>query len=650
MPDLCSPNDFNFPFPPYEIQQSFMEKLYSVLNNKKIGIFESPTGTGKSLTLLCASLKFINDYEQAIEIEMKKEIEILKIEILKSCDIDDWISNQYETIQKKHQISTLQNKLDKLKDYNKKIDDIRNKIHEKQKHLERKKFEKKAGDELLTEENPQINEDEDIDEFLPIDVESDTDDDIQEEEKDEEKHKPIQIFFCSRTHTQLNQIVGEVKNTIYKQTTRTISLASRSNYCINKTVLDLKNNNLINERCLELQKSKVKVTKVNEDKTTSKKLKTSQKSCPYFKKNSENLKNSSLSNVMDIEDLVKLSLEEKSCAYYSSRSAVPDSQLILVPYQILFNKTTREQCGIDLKDNIVIIDEAHNLLDTISQIHNATITFQQLKLSQQQLMDYKMKYIKRFKAKNLLKFNQLIFVTKQLLKHLEAVKLPEGEEISKVYLLYQLISDTLIDNINLIEILKFCEQTRFAQKIHGYSRIHKNDQEELKIADNLKKNCTKSFLLNLQEQCKHKKGLKKKEVEVEIVKQEGKPKENNTNVIRILLQFLDCLTQKYDGGRILIHQDAGSQDITMKFLLLDPSSPFDDIIKDCRSIVLAGGTMKPTNELTEQLFKDCKSRVEIHCYGHVVDSKSILPISLSHGCSGKEFMFTHANKNNPEMV
>ena len=652
MSDLSTPSDFNFPFPPYDIQQSFMEKLYSVLNNKKIGIFESPTGTGKSLSLLCSSLKFINDYEASVEAEMKKEIERLNIEINNSHDTDDWFNKQYERILNKQQVFALEKKIVKLGEYNKRIDYIRNKIQEKQKYFDKRKFDKKGDEDLLTED-PVIKEDDEIDEFLPVEIESDSDDE-NPNEKDEEKHKPLQVFFCSRTHSQLNQIVGEVKNTIYKKNARTISLASRSNYCINKSVLALKKNNLINDRCLELQKSTVKVTKSNKDKTSSKKLKTSEKSCPYFKNNSENLKNSSLTNVMDIEDLVNLSLKEKSCAYYSSRSVVPDSQLIMVPYQILFNKTTREQCGIDLKNNIVIIDEAHNLLDTISQIHTATISLTQFRLAHKQMMAYKMKYVKLFKAKNLLKFNQLIFVTKQLLRHLEIWKKMD-QTMDKVFELYQVLSTIMIDNINLFEILKFCEQTRFANKIHGYSRVHNTDQQQLEIAENAKRNCTKNFLLNLQEQTRKKKvmacnGLLKVEEKVEEMKVSETPKEDTSNVMRTLLQFIECLTQKYDGGRIIINQDPETLDMSFKYILLDPSGPFDEIIKDCRSVVLAGGTMKPTYELTEQLFKNCKDRVEIYSFGHVVDSKSILPITLSRGCSGKEFLFNHANKNNPEMV
>lgn len=37
--------NFGFPFEPYSIQTDFMASLYDALDNNKIGIFESPTGT-----------------------------------------------------------------------------------------------------------------------------------------------------------------------------------------------------------------------------------------------------------------------------------------------------------------------------------------------------------------------------------------------------------------------------------------------------------------------------------------------------------------------------------------------------------------------------------------------------------------------------
>ncbi len=43
--DFMIPGYFPFPFAPYDIQEKFMRHLYFAIQEKKIGIFESPTGT-----------------------------------------------------------------------------------------------------------------------------------------------------------------------------------------------------------------------------------------------------------------------------------------------------------------------------------------------------------------------------------------------------------------------------------------------------------------------------------------------------------------------------------------------------------------------------------------------------------------------------
>jgi hypothetical protein len=83
-----------FPYPPYEIQQQLMINVYEALQNKQIGLFESPTGailrstcaeqvllllqclllltpccnpagTGKTLSIICSTLKWLEDERQA---------------------------------------------------------------------------------------------------------------------------------------------------------------------------------------------------------------------------------------------------------------------------------------------------------------------------------------------------------------------------------------------------------------------------------------------------------------------------------------------------------------------------------------------------------------------------------------------------------
>ena len=49
----------NFPYEPYPAQKLYMEKVIACLESKQFGLLESPTGTGKTLALLCASLAWL---------------------------------------------------------------------------------------------------------------------------------------------------------------------------------------------------------------------------------------------------------------------------------------------------------------------------------------------------------------------------------------------------------------------------------------------------------------------------------------------------------------------------------------------------------------------------------------------------------------
>ena len=68
---------FEFPFRPYPAQQLLMTALYETashgtqraedgLAGAAVGVFESPTGTGKSLSIICSLLKWLEEQEQAM--------------------------------------------------------------------------------------------------------------------------------------------------------------------------------------------------------------------------------------------------------------------------------------------------------------------------------------------------------------------------------------------------------------------------------------------------------------------------------------------------------------------------------------------------------------------------------------------------------
>lgn len=627
------PEKFDFPFTPYDIQHSFMSSLYRILEGKQIGIFESPTGTGKSLSLTCGSLKWLLDHENSIKSCDENKVLELEADIKKSEDenagkVFDWIDDQYGIIKKKESLVVLKKKIDLRKEYEKSIEEIRSrKIKEKKKNIDWKS-KIKVEDKLLD-----IPEEETS--FELLDLEEDDDDEIPTDEV-KEKYKYTKIYYCSRTHSQLSQVVNEIKGTVFGKSTRIISLASRQNYCINPEVKKLGTNSLINERCLDLQKNKTKITATDEEGRSLKKSKTCNGCSFYSQKGNETLKEISLSEIMDIEELVEAGRKNKGCPYYSSRLAAADSQIIFLPYQMLLHQKTRELLGLDLKDSVIIIDEAHNLLDTISSIYSSEVSLDQLQNSLKQLTCYKKKYVTRFSSKNLLYINQIIFVVKRLLKIIEIDQ--KDKNASRMIFTQELMAEGEFFNINLFHLLEFADKTRLAQKVHGFSQKYPEDL----IIEKPQVSGTSALLKRLRAQQLNKKKTKIIEKEVVPIKVNLT---STSSAIRPLLSFLESLTENCEDGRVLITPNS-----SLKYLLLNPSSHFEEILKDCRSLIVSGGTMQPISEFTDQLFHLHRDKVQLNCYGHVVPKEAVLPLSVSKGPTGIKFLFNFANRGNVDLL
>ncbi|BAH93008.1 Os05g0219800, partial [Oryza sativa Japonica Group] len=56
-----------FPFAPYPIQSEFMSFLYGALSSGPgaLALLESPTGTGKTLSIICSALQWLVDHRDA---------------------------------------------------------------------------------------------------------------------------------------------------------------------------------------------------------------------------------------------------------------------------------------------------------------------------------------------------------------------------------------------------------------------------------------------------------------------------------------------------------------------------------------------------------------------------------------------------------
>lgn len=109
---------------------------------------------------------------------------------------------------------------------------------------------------------------------------------------------------------------------------------------------------------------------------------------------------------MDIEDTVKFGNENKCCPFYGAREALPTVDVCVLPYNLLVVPSARESCGINLKNSVVIIDEAHNLAGAIESCYSVGVTLNALTEAYKQL---RFEFISSFTF-NFLKDNVSFFV------------------------------------------------------------------------------------------------------------------------------------------------------------------------------------------------------------------------------------------------
>ncbi|KAA0702057.1 Fanconi anemia group J protein [Triplophysa tibetana] len=216
-----------------------------------------------------------------------------------------------------------------------------------------------------------------------------------EKAKDNEKDKEgggrktiPKIFFGTRTHKQITQIARELKRTLYSSVPMTI-LSSRDHTCVHPEVVPHANRN---ERCKELLEAKNGL------------------SCQYYR-NVHKMRDQhslqwvhGLHQAWDIEDLVSLGGKLRSCAYFAARELMQDAWIVFCPYNYLLDPLIRESLEINLKEQIVVLDEAHNIEDCARESASFTLNHAQLLLARDEIDGMVTHNIRRDQHKPLLAF------------------------------------------------------------------------------------------------------------------------------------------------------------------------------------------------------------------------------------------------------
>ncbi|XP_059560982.1 regulator of telomere elongation helicase 1 isoform X2 [Myotis daubentonii] len=243
----------DFPFQPYKCQEEYMAKVLECLQKKVNGVLESPTGTGKTLCLLCSTLAWREHLRDAIS--ARKIAERTQGDLFLDRPLSSWGNAASE------------------------------------------------GDATACYAD------------IP------------------------KVIYASRTHSQLTQVIGELRNTSYRP--RVCVLGSREQLCIHPEVKKQESNHMQIHLCRK---------------------KVASRSCHFYNNIEEkSLEQDLATPILDIEDLVKSGNRHKLCPYYLSRNLKQQADIIFMPYNYLLDAKSRRAHGIDLKGTVVIFDEAHNV-------------------------------------------------------------------------------------------------------------------------------------------------------------------------------------------------------------------------------------------------------------------------------------------------
>lgn len=116
----------------------------------------------------------------------------------------------------------------------------------------------------------------------------------------------VEIYYCSRTHTQLQQVIQQLKAT--KFNVKAVTLGSRKNLCLQPHIRKLSSINRINEECKDL---------------------IADKKCEYYKEHEDTFLARLSLQPTDIEDMFRLGKMNNCCPYYGSREYFLDAQVTI---------------------------------------------------------------------------------------------------------------------------------------------------------------------------------------------------------------------------------------------------------------------------------------------------------------------------------
>lgn len=189
-------------------------------------------------------------------------------------------------------------------------------------------------------------------------------------------------------------------------------------------------------------------------------------------------------------------------------------------------------------------------MDAIAGIHSVSVSLSQLQTAISQLTTYARKFKTRLKGKNRNYVAQVIRLVSSIADHLQSISQQKGSQEGSVQS-SDLMAGKGVDQINPYKLSRYLQESKLARKVDGYV-------ESSQQPDRAQDKTVVPVLFHIQ-------------------------------------SFLLPLMNPSEEGRLFYQKN--QDDVLLKYMLLDPTNHFREIVEDARAVILAGGTMSPVGSL-----------------------------------------------------
>ncbi|XP_032364148.1 Fanconi anemia group J protein isoform X2 [Etheostoma spectabile] len=394
-------------------------------------------------------------------------------------------------------------------------------------------------------------------------------------------------------------------------------LSSRGHTCVNSTVAPHSNRN---ERCKDLMDAK------------------DGKSCHYYHGVQRMRDQCTLQRVhglhdaWDIEDIVALGKRLRSCSYYAARELMQDALIIFCPYNYLLDPMIRESMEIDLTGQIVVLDEAHNIEDCARESASYTLDHNSLLTSRDELDGMVSSNIRRSKHETLRNFCYSLINWIQESKSLmsergyeSACKVWNGKDILGIFHNLGITADsfTMLKQ-NLAAVLEKEERVGLVNGKEDMVQVPTLSSATSTVLKNLF--MVLGFIYSSEDGCRFAEDYRVALQKTYAWTNQVPPDAADAQGFIVRPRY-----RQRQSARVK------TEVLTLSFWCLNPAVAFSSLSKSVHSIVLTSGTLSPMGSFSSELGVKFSIQLEAN---HVINKSQVWVGTVGSGPQGRKLCAT----------